>query len=410
MATTEQRTGFRLPWASEAGVGRAGDDASADAVDGPNDGPAAGLADPPADDVDAASTTLPASTDAWPTSDTSRPLPDLIDTSGEGEAVETEPADDAAAPAAAVEPTSRSRRDNPLVIGLVRVMREAAQTAREEAMARAAEAAKARIETLTTTGADGTASIRQASEHDLAEIREWSKAEVARIREETDERIASRRRRLELEIDEEARRVERRIGVVRDAVAAFESDMDAFFTTLLAEEDPARLVGLAEGLPAPPAFETIDDDPRWDTPDDLDAAGAAAAEAAARTEITGSDADADAAADQPTDPQVPDRVAQLSAPGADRGTGAAVTTQVSVAGLVSVASIAGFKRALGKVPGVTGVSVGSAPNGDFVFTVQHAPETDVGQAVTSFERFAATVGGSADGVISVTATDPDTNH
>ena len=48
---------------------------------------------------------------------------------------------------------------------------------------------------------------------------------------------------------------------------------------------------------------------------------------------------------------------------------AAATSQVVVTGLVSVASIASFKRHLGRVAGVQSVGVSSGPDGEFVFTV-----------------------------------------
>jgi hypothetical protein len=47
------------------------------------------------------------------------------------------------------------------------------------------------------------------------------------------------------------------------------------------------------------------------------------------------------------------------------------STQVVVTGLVSVASIAGFKRHLTRLPGVRSVGVSSGPDGEFLFTVTH---------------------------------------
>ena len=50
------------------------------------------------------------------------------------------------------------------------------------------------------------------------------------------------------------------------------------------------------------------------------------------------------------------------------------TTRVVVTGLVSVASIAGFKRNLSRVAGVQSVGVSSGPDGEFVFAVNHDAE------------------------------------
>jgi hypothetical protein len=88
----------------------------------------------------------------------------------------------------------------------------------------------------------------------------------------------------------------------------------------------------------------------------------------------------------------------------------AAVSRLAVVGLVSVASIAGFKRALAKTHGVRSVSVASGPNGDFVFAVSHDPDTDLRSAVPTLEGFAALVTGDADGVIVVTATDPESAH
>ena len=83
------------------------------------------------------------------------------------------------------------------------------------------------------------------------------------------------------------------------------------------------------------------------------------------------------------------------------------TTQVVVSGLVSVASIASFKRHLGRLTGVTAVAVASGPDGEFVFNVTHRPDVSFRDAVPTMPGFAARVTSSADGVVQVTARDPE---
>jgi hypothetical protein len=78
-----------------------------------------------------------------------------------------------------------------------------------------------------------------------------------------------------------------------------------------------------------------------------------------------------------------------------------------VVGLVSVASIASFKRHLGRVPGVQSVGVSSGPDGEFVFAVKHAGDAVLRDAIPSLPSFQARVTGSADGVVHVTAHDPE---
>jgi len=83
------------------------------------------------------------------------------------------------------------------------------------------------------------------------------------------------------------------------------------------------------------------------------------------------------------------------------------TTQVVVTGLVSVASIASFKRHLGRLPGVQSVGVASGPGGEFVFHVSHRTDVSFRDAIPSMPGFGARVTGTADGVVSVTARDPE---
>jgi hypothetical protein len=89
------------------------------------------------------------------------------------------------------------------------------------------------------------------------------------------------------------------------------------------------------------------------------------------------------------------------------GSGNAAQTQVVVVGLVSVASIASFKRHLGRVAGVQSVGVSSGPDGEFVFAVNHSPETNLRDAIPSLPSFQARVTSSGDGSVHVTAHDPE---
>ena len=78
-----------------------------------------------------------------------------------------------------------------------------------------------------------------------------------------------------------------------------------------------------------------------------------------------------------------------------------------VVGLVSVASIATFKRQLGRLPGVKNVGVSSGPDGEFIFTVGHSPETQLSQIIPTLPQFQARVVSERDGVLNVSAHDPE---
>ena len=84
------------------------------------------------------------------------------------------------------------------------------------------------------------------------------------------------------------------------------------------------------------------------------------------------------------------------------------TTRVVVHGLVSVASIAGFKRHIGKIEGVASVGVSSGPDGEFVFAVSHDSAIDLTQAIPALPGFAAQITSVTDDTVSVSARDPET--
>lgn len=430
MATTEQGNGFRLPWASDARSATPADQQPpvgepADTGDATTEVPTIAEA---TEMPDSMTTDAPALT--WPDSGGRVPRPADPEPNGAPTppAPEVEPA--AATPPAIAEPAAaqaagppiepvpaHARRDNPLVAVLVRAMRDAAAAAREESAARFAEAAKNRFEAIHAQSGEEAAALRKRADAEIVEIREWSKAEMARLREETDQRISDRRRRLEGEIESYAALVEHRIERIQAAIGEFERRTDAFFEQLFAEDDPARLAGLAEHLPEVPSFDIDDGDLESPFPVEiLEARGAAAAEAEAYAGIEDSDVgDGELgapASDQDTgelaNVDVVRRLAALSGPAADLPE--AVVSRLAVVGLVRVASIAGFKRALARTHGVRSVSVASGPSGDFVFTVAHDPDTDLRSVVPNLDGFAASVTGDADGVITINASDPESTQ
>ena len=129
-------------------------------------------------------------------------------------------------------------------------------------------------------------------------------------------------------------------------------------------------------------------------------------------------AEAEAAAftpeDAPTEDEIPvigddalaARLAGLVPDAEDAGI-ETTTTRVVVTGLVSVASIAGFKRQLARVAGVQSVGVSSGPDGEFLFAVTHDAGIVLRDAVTTLQGFGARVTAEADGELIVTARDPE---
>ena len=151
-----------------------------------------------------------------------------------------------------IESATRTSRTNPLVAGLVKAMREAALASREESTGRLNGDATAQTELLREAGTTQAAELRKRADEDIAGIRDWSKSEIARIKQETDTRIEARRSELEEQTQQHEANVERQVERVKNTVAAYELEMDRFFEKLLAENDPAKVAALAEQAPDAP--------------------------------------------------------------------------------------------------------------------------------------------------------------
>jgi hypothetical protein len=504
MATTDARPGFKLPWST--------DRTESDSTDEP------ATHETVAEDGQVA-TGEPA------TPEEASPLVNETPTDTAESPSQFDPWRLGETPPAAVEPAT-ARKPNRLMADLTKAMQTAAESTREETLARLQADAKAHVESIHTRSASEAEGLRHTADADIAAIREWSKAEIARIREETDQKIVDRKATLEFEIEEHAARVEQRIERVQNHVALFENEMATFFERLLAEEDPTQLAAMAESLPEPPSFDDLGDLPAaaaaatiaapveadavpdalvaepaetaaegtaaetesfeaaqvdttsadtdavidhgeaaTDAPaEDPEAAFAAiqaAAEAAATSEAAEPGVGNDSPVETPADSQADHEAAPLDGSddprmaalglGSEAGTEPATewpaetspdapqgdefptlsddalaarlaglvpgegetpqgdlqTTRVVVTGLVSVASIASFKRHLGKLEGVASVGVSSGPDGEFVFAVAHGPAIDLQGAVQVLPGFAAQITSVTDDTVSVAARDPE---
>ena len=313
MATTDTRSGFRLPWSSD----RSHDDQHEEPAE------AAGTT---AEDVAPASDGSEAVADGtWPEVDVTSRLGTVTQPS--------DPAAQADVPTSAEEPqvmvdtvnapapaaTSAPRKPSRLIAELAAAMRATAETAREQALAQVEADANQVVESIRARSTEGVAELRHRSDEDIAGIREWSKAEIARIREETDHRVSERKSRLETEIAAHGAAIERRVDEVQGTVAAYEADMAEFFERLLKENDPTRLATMAESMPEPPSLVA------WTDLDDL-AVEAAAPTADTQPVIeaaTGTAEQADDTTVEPAAEQADDTTVEPGADAADDATGSA---------------------------------------------------------------------------------------
>ena len=255
MATTDARSGFRLPWSSDRTNDATDEQTSAATADVATPDAPTPAAEPVSEthftvDPWTGASLEPAATDA-PDAPAADPAP-------AAEAVASSTATDAATQTAApapAGPTGPARKPNKFLADLTRAMQAAAEEARNRALSPLQADAKTHVESIHARSATEAATLRRQADDDVAAVREWSKAEIARIREETEQRITDRKARLETEIDEHAAVIEREIDAVQKTVAGFEAEMAAFFERLLAEEDPTRFATMAENVPEPPTFD-----------------------------------------------------------------------------------------------------------------------------------------------------------
>lgn len=339
-----------------------------------------------------------------------------------------------------------ARRQSRLAADLATAIRRTSEAARDAQLAVVADEAKDISQKIQEQLVEGAAGLRVRSEDAIADIREWAKIEAARVKAEMDARIAARKDLLEEQLADHAAATRDRSASVEAAVSAYRETMDAFFRNFLTEEDPARLATIAETMPEPPSlWPFLDADASWAdlanvpsrTPD---AAGLQAADAASHeTEPAWSadEAEAEAALLAASfEMGEPDEVPSAPAPAtakagktsatksgdAAEGVQAATTqapadtaaelksTQIIVTGLVSVASVASFRRALGRLQGVSAVTVTSGADREFLFHASHRRDVAFETAIPALPGFVCEITGAADGAISVTTLDPETER
>lgn len=306
MASTDTRSGFRLPWSSD----RSQDPAAEVAADTEAVTDAESEATTPADP-------------AWPKSDFNaalgltrtqeqRPLEATQTPTEHNE--ESSPMvdmDTAVAPAPAAAPRKSSR----MMVDLSAAIRATADTAQAQTLEQVHSESAQVVEAIRSSSTDGVTTLKQQSEDDIAAIREWSKAEIARIKDETDAKITTRKATLEDELAGHAAAVDRRVDEVRAEVIRFEAAMAAYREGLDREDDPARLATMAEELPELPSFAAWADLGTLDITLPAPETEAEAPEAEAVTEVIEAEAETiDATAENLDAEAIAERIGETSAP------------------------------------------------------------------------------------------------
>jgi hypothetical protein len=347
---------------------------------------------------------------------------------------------------------------------LVAAMRAVADEARQAGVAELKTKADEQVQTLEAEAERRRVDLHRAADADIAGVGEWAAAEADRIKREAEQKVVARRARLDQELAADAGRTETESKAVRDRVAAYERELDAYHAQLSQINDPAAFAAAAKRLPKSPALggsaAAASADPTEpataeepvpaaeaatngvsvaaDTTDaevlasrlaELDASlpGAdAAAEPAEATPAAATDGAEAATATEPA-PEPVARAVEKAAPAepkaaepkaaepkaaepkaAEVAAAAApahaepAVTEVVVKGLGSFGAITGFRQALSGVDGIESVALSLGQTGEFVFRATHPPGFDVKAAITALEGDGATIEARPEGGLRVT--------
>jgi len=376
MTSNQRRPGFRLPWAAdEPGEatrttnGAQASAASPDQVDADQPRNADGTSDEPA--------------------------------AAEGAAeVQIEPAPMAAAEAMPIsgEPSTGFMRD------LVTAMHRVAEETRQSGLSALRTRAEEQVRTLEADAEHRREELRSGAEADVIAVGAWADTETQRIQQEAEQRVAARRARLDQQLAAETTRAEGETASLRERVASYERELDAYHAQLSDIADPAAFAAAAKRMPAPPRLGGGVDtgsspaDPNSPSAETLPAA--AAVHPAEEEVLIARLAELDAALERPVDDV--DGVFDIPT-----GTDAAASTEpasteILVKGLGSFGAITGFRQSLAAVDGIAGVSLSLGPTGEFVFRAIHPSGFDVAAAIAKLEGDAAAIERTADDGLLVT--------
>jgi hypothetical protein len=379
MTPNQRRPGFRLPWSSE-------EEAEARGVD---------------------DTTTPAAASPDAPSVASSPAP------AQPQGVETSPAPADAPATPQPEPAITADAEPPdeFLRDLVAAMRRVAEESKQAGLADAQARAEERVKELDEEGERRRQELSASAETDIAAVGEWAKAEAARIKDEAERRVAARRTQLDEQLAADQARGEAEAKAIRDRIADYERELDAYHAQLAEISDPAAFAAAAKRMPRPPALAgaataaAASSPKRAPAPTPMPAPAEPVADATSPASTNGQQPPA--ADTQPTDIHPAEeevlaaRLAELDASlpaepvaptaPAPAATAAPDTTEVVVSGLGSFGAITSFRQALADVDGVQGVALSLGGSGEFVFRATHRAGFDMGAAITSIEGDAATV-------------------
>jgi len=419
MTSNQRRPGFRLPWSSddEAAAQAAASQANANGGSPPEADTDAAVDAAPADvaaasedselEAPAISSTSPTPTDADMPTPTPSPSPETPEA----------PAD--ARPAAVAEvappPTESSAG---FMRDLVAAMRRVAEETRQAGLADLRAKSEEQVQKLEADSERLREELRSRAEADIAGVAAWASSEEDRIKREAEQRVVGRRAQLDQQLAAETTRAQGEAQALRDRVAAYEAELDAYHAQLSDIADPAAFASAAKSMPSPPRLAGVpaaaEAPPVAEVESVADAEAEAAPEAAPEAAVETTDDVAPTPEIHPAEEEVlTARLAELDATldadssageaaGSDAPRAESAATEVLVKGLGSFGAITGFRQSLASVDGIDGVSLSLGPTGEFVFRAIHAVGFDVTAAIKGLEGDSVTIEDRPEGGLRVT--------
>jgi hypothetical protein len=178
------------------------------------------------------------------------------DEAADGPATETPIAtDDRAVPAA----ESGADEGSVFLGELARAMQTTAGRERVRTSEDTERRRQAHIDAVRARESAQAASIRDLAGEDLKTIEAWAEAETTRIQLERERRAGDLNRDLETSLSEHHAKIDREVEAVEAAIAAYQSEVVAFFEGLEHETDPVAIAQHAARRPIFPALDTPSD-------------------------------------------------------------------------------------------------------------------------------------------------------
>ena len=285
-------------------------------------------------------------------------------TNGSGPAGSDVPASDDSTDAAAADATADD--SSGFLADLARVMQAAAGAERLRTSEESERRRTAHLELIRARETSGADELRVVAEGDIKAIDSWADTEIERIQSERERRTVTRRAELSQRLEDHRLLIGREVDAVEAAIAAYRTEVEAYFGRLDGEADPVAIAQAAGSRPTFPDLDTIGPDSA-----PVDMAGPATSEGAAADAIGDNEppATGDSGLVGVMDADAATGSAELPGEGAEAGDQPVEATADTIAVGDDAATAAGVEPLSGAEP-VAGVEVGEEPGQSVETTAQ----------------------------------------